>query len=88
MGVNRLSGRVMLWPDARFDYSWGQIRRFIKMWEDGEPISKICESFTITQFDAFLLVSWCEFNEWIKERPGGYKGTKKHRWKQKQKAAQ
>lgn len=81
MGINRLTGRVILLPDARFDYSYGQVRKFIKMWEEGEPISRIAEYFGIAMYEVSLLIIHCEIEEWIKPRPGGLHGTKKHKWK-------
>lgn len=81
MGINRLSGRIILHPEARFDYSYAQIRKFIRMWEEGESVSRIAEYFAITKFDVFLLVSHCEMEEWIGPREGAYKGTKPHKWK-------
>jgi hypothetical protein len=35
MGINRLTGRIILCPDARFDYSVRQVRKFIQMWNEG-----------------------------------------------------
>jgi hypothetical protein len=85
MGLNKLSGRVILLPEARFDYSHGQIRKFIAMWNDGEPISRIAEYFGIAIYEVSLLIIHCELEEWIGPRPGGLKGTKKHKWKQDRK---
>lgn len=85
MGIDRLSEREILLPDARFDYSKRQIKRFIKMWNDGEPISRIAESYGIALYEVGLLIMHCELKGTIGPRPGGLKGTKKHKWKQRRK---
>jgi hypothetical protein len=83
MGLNKLSGRVILLPEARMDYSMGQIRRFVKLWNEGQPVTKIAESFGIAMYEVGLLVMHCELEGWIEQRPGGLRGTIKHKWKQK-----
>jgi Zn-dependent peptidase ImmA (M78 family) len=55
MGISELSGRVILMPDKRFDYTAGQIQRFIKMWNDGEADTRICEYFGISRLEVIFL---------------------------------
>lgn len=81
-GINALRGRVILLQEARFDYTPGQIRKFVKMWNDGEPISRIAEYFTIAIYEVALLVIHCELEEWIVPRKGGLLGSKKRKWKE------
>lgn len=83
MGINRLSGREILFEDAHMDYSYGQIRKFVRMWNEGEPASRIAESFCIAIYEVTLLTIHCELKGWIEPRPGGLRGTKKHKWKKK-----
>jgi hypothetical protein len=81
MGINQLSGRIILLPNARFDYTAGQIRTFVKMWNDGEADTRICEYFAISKLEVYLLVLHCANEELIEPRKGSMKGTKPHKWK-------
>lgn len=85
MGIDSLTGRIILLPNARFDYTPAQVRKFIRMWNEGEPISRIAERFMIAMYEVSLLVMHCELEGWIEPRPGGLRGTKKHKWRQKEK---
>jgi hypothetical protein len=76
-GINQLTGRIIILPDAKMDYSPAQIRRFVKWWNDGIPTKEIGEKFTISHLEVLMLVAHCEIEGWIQDRPGGYKGTKK-----------
>jgi hypothetical protein len=82
-GIDKLSGRVILLPNNRFDYTAGQIRKFVKMWEDGEADTRICEYFAINKNDVVLLVMHCNDKGYIEPRPGGMKGTKPHKWRER-----
>lgn len=83
--LDELTGRVILHEDLKFDYTPFQIRKFVKMWEDGESGTEICRLFNIIQLELFFLVSHCEVKGWIKPRPGGIKGTKKKPRKKREK---
>jgi hypothetical protein len=80
-GIDQLSGKEILFDGHKMDYTKGQMRKFVKMWEDGEPLSRIAEYFGIPMLDATLLVIHSGEKEYIFPRKGGYKGTKKHKWK-------
>lgn len=84
-GIDSLEGRVILYDGYKLDYAPEQKDRFIEMWNEGEPASRIAEYFGIKMIEVFLLVSWGELDDWIKPRPGGYKGSKKHKWKRREK---
>lgn len=75
-GIDSLKGRIILLPDARMDYTPAQIRRFIKMYDEGHPISNIAAHFYITHHEVWLLILHCGFLEgWIEPREGGLTGT-------------
>lgn len=84
MGIDSLTGRIILLPEARFDYTPAQMQRFVKMWDDGEPGSRIAESYNIALYEVSLMVMHSELEKWIRPRQGGFRGTKPHRWKQKE----
>lgn len=82
MGINKLSGREILFDGCKMDYSDRQMEKFIQMWKDGEPTSRIAEYFALPMLDITLLVIHSGEKGYIGPRPGGYKGTRKHKWKQ------
>lgn len=83
-GFDSLKGRVILFPDAKMDYSPGQIKRFIDMWNEGWPIGEIAKKFWLKNYEVVLLIIHCELEGWIGPREGGLQGTLK-RSKRKEK---
>jgi hypothetical protein len=81
VGINKLSGKEILFDGYKLDYTKGQMRKFVKMWNEGEPASRMAEYFAVSLLEIFLLVAHSEDKGYITTRPGGYKGTKKHKWK-------
>jgi hypothetical protein len=77
-GINSLTGRIILLDEFKMDFTPGQIRKFVKMWEDGEPLSKIAEYFFITMDNVAIMVIHCTREGWIEPREGGLFGTKRH----------
>ena len=78
-----MSGREILFDGKKLDYTQYQMEKFVKMWNDGESLSCISETFTISKLEAALLIIHSGEQGYISERPGGYEGTKEHRWKEK-----
>lgn len=74
-GINSLSGRIIILQDCKFDYTPGQIRKFIKLWNDGEHLTTIAQKFDLSTLEIALLTMHCDTEGWIEPRPGGAYGT-------------
>jgi hypothetical protein len=77
-GINSLTGRIILLDEFKFDFTPGQIRKFVKMWDEGQPISKIAEYFYISMDNVAVMVMHCTREGWIQPREGGLLGNKQH----------
>ena len=87
--MGRKKGKwVWILKDATLAYKQSQIDKFINWWNEGQPVSFIAEKLEVPMYDVALLVMHCELDNLIEPRPGGLKGTEKHNWRQKQKAAE
>jgi hypothetical protein len=74
-GIDSLTERIIILPEAKMDYMPKQIKRFIEMWNEGYHIGDIAEKLWVTNYEAALVVMHCELEEWIQPREGGLYGT-------------
>jgi hypothetical protein len=74
-GINKLSGKIIILEDCKFDYTPGQIRKFIKLWNDGFHLTAIAEKFSLSTLEMGLLTAHCHVQGWIELRDGGAFGS-------------
>jgi hypothetical protein len=74
-GINKLSGKIIILEDCKFDYTSGQVRKFIKLWNEGLHLTAIAEKFSLSTLEMALLTMHCDLNGWIDSRPGGAVGS-------------
>lgn len=87
-GIDSLKGRIIILSEAKLDYSPGEIKKFLIMWEEGWPIGEIAEKLWITNYEVALLVIHCELEELISPREGGLRGTLKRTRRRKKEQTQ
>jgi hypothetical protein len=85
-GINSLRDRVILLPEAKMDYTPKQIKTFIEMWEEGNPIGEIAEKLWVASYEVALLVIHCELEGWIQPRCGGLTGSQPRKKRDRKKS--
>lgn len=76
-GINPLKGRTIILQDCRFDYTDRQIKKFIRLWEQGHDLTYIASKFYTSTLDMALLTMHCDLEGLIQPRPGGAYGSVK-----------
>jgi hypothetical protein len=83
MGRKSNARWVYILKDAQLSYRESDIKKFIELWNQGEPIAAIAEKIHVKKYDVALLVMHCELEGMIEPRPGGLLGSKKFKWRPK-----